>query len=105
MKLRCDYCNTEFELVKSDFCCEQVTIDSVKLWFTYFRCPWCDKIYPVIIDDYKSRRMAILHDVNGYNPNNKLGKARAALIKKYNHKMCTFEDGRTYELSFMEDEK
>lgn len=51
MLVRCDECQSEFELYKNDVKKDIVNLDGVNVHLVYFMCPKCKRIYRVSIQD------------------------------------------------------
>lgn len=51
MLVRCDECQSEFELYKNDVKKDIVNLDGVNVHMVYFMCPKCKRIYRVSIQD------------------------------------------------------
>lgn len=51
MLVRCDECQSEFELYKNDVKKDIVNLDGVNVHLVYFMCPKCKRIYQVSIQD------------------------------------------------------
>lgn len=51
MLVRCDECQSEFELYKNDVKKDIVNLDGVNVHLVYFMCPRCKRIYRVSIQD------------------------------------------------------
>lgn len=49
--VRCDECQSEFELYKNDVKKDIVNLDGVNVHLVYFMCPKCKRIYRVSIQD------------------------------------------------------
>lgn len=83
--LRCDECKGDFTLSKkSDFIYRLIKIDDVKgeFWLTYFLCPHCQKMYPIILDNKDSRNKSIKYDYKNRILYNSLNKDTTALKKE-----------------------
>ena len=51
MLVRCDECQSEFELYKNDVKKDIINLDGVNVHLVYFMCPKCKRIYRVSIQD------------------------------------------------------